>query len=324
MLKDFFIGSGSVTSKEPKKPMKSGLIGFFFLNFLPPFAKLVTFKYVKYKIYILGLLAGIIASPFIVGTINDLVIGFPEPATPIMEGIIAVHNYIQIYLILILIMVLYMIGFIFYNFYYLLYFPRQTHHVYTNRIIGLQFRRYSHNATLEIIWTVIPGIILILIIIPSFVLLYIMDACLDPSITFKAIGNQWYWSYEYGDYANNLNEIICFDSNLVPERDLKKGQRRLLQVDHPVILPTNLLVRVIITGSDVIHAWSVPSFGVKADGIPGRLNQASIFIKREGVFYGQCSELCGTGHGFMPIMVKGVDTSLYITWVEKKLALIKV
>jgi len=146
---------------------------------------------------------------------------------------------------------------------------------------------------------------------------------LSPSITLKAIGHQWYWSYEYSDYAKydgTITNNIAFDSNMIFESDLAFGEHRLLQVDNPIILPTDLSIRVIITSFDVIHAWTIPSFGVKCDAVPGRLNQVFVFIKREGVFYGQCSELCGVNHGFMPIMVKAVSFDEYISWIKSKLA----
>jgi len=156
-----------------------------------------------------------------------------------------------------------------------------------------------------------PSYILVLIAVPSFLLLFSMEEVLNPNITFKAIGHQWYWSYEYSDYSDQ-GTTIAFDSNMVYEEELNMGDFRLLQVDHPVILPTDLHIRVIVTSFDVLHSWAVPSLGIKIDGAPGRLNQGFIYIKREGIFYGQCSELCGVNHGFMPIVVKAVDYKDYI------------
>jgi len=158
-----------------------------------------------------------------------------------------------------------------------------------------------------------------IIAIPSFALLYSMDEIVDPAITIKAIGHQWYWTYEYSDYSKQDNESIVYDSYMIAEDDLEPGQLRLLEVDNRVVLPVNTHIRVIITGADVLHSWAVPSLGVKTDAVPGRLNQANIFLQREGVFYGQCSELCGTNHGFMPIVVEGVSLDDYITWVSNKL-----
>ena len=176
-----------------------------------------------------------------------------------------------------------------------------------------------HGTTLEIVWTVTPSIILMIIAIPSFALLYSVDQYTDPAITLKCIGHQWYWTYEYSDYNNSEDQPLAFDSYLVPEDDLELGQLRLLEVDNRVVLPVDTHIRVIITGADVLHAWGVPSLGVKCDAVPGRLNQASLYLKREGVFYGQCSELCGANHGFMPIVVEGVSLEDYVSWVSNKL-----
>ena len=142
-----------------------------------------------------------------------------------------------------------------------------------------------------------------------------MDEMLDPSITLKVVGHQWYWSYEYSDY-NHLteeNEGLNFDSYMIAEEDLVLGSFRLLEVDNRVVLPVNTHVRVLVTAADVLHSWAIPSFGVKVDACPGRLNQTSLFIKRPGVFYGQCSEICGVGHANMPIVVEAVSVSKYIT-----------
>ena len=155
--------------------------------------------------------------------------------------------------------------------------------------------------------------------LPSFALLYSIDEIVDPSLTLKVIGHQWYWTYEYSDYANSDETSIVFDSYMIPEDDLEFGQLRLLEVDNRVVLPVQTHVRVIITAADVLHSWAVPSLGVKCDAVPGRLNQTSLFLKREGVFYGQCSELCGVNHGFMPIVVEGVSLDDYIAWVSNKL-----
>jgi len=252
--------------------------------------------------------------------IKDLQIGFSEPATPVMEGIIDLHNYISFYLILILVLVMWIFLTILYQFCYLIRRPPYAQIAWTNRVIGLWHLPYAHNSRLEVFWTVTPSIILVLIAIPSFALLYAMDEVINPSITFKAIGHQWYWSYEYSDYATSIEDTIDFDSNLVFEADLKLGEHRLLQVDNPIVLPTNVQIRAIITSFDVIHSWAVPSFGVKVDAVPGRLNQVSFLLRREGVFYGQCSELCGVNHGFMPIVVKGVDMPVYISWIEAQMS----
>lgn len=131
--------------------------------------------------------------------------------------------------------------------------------------------------------------------------------------------HQWYWSYEYSDYSNSDEPAVAFDSYMIPDDDLELGQLRLLEVDNRVVLPVNTHIRVIITGADVLHSWAVPSLGVKCDAIPGRLNQVSLFIKRQGIFYGQCSELCGANHAFMPIVVEAVCLDNYINWISNKL-----
>jgi len=160
---------------------------------------------------------------------------------------------------------------------------------------------------------------------PSFALLYSVDEIVDPAVTIKAVGHQWYWSYEYSDYVNDDGEFINFDSYMISEDDLlanskDAGKFRLLEVDNRVVLPVQTHIRVIITAADVIHCWGIPSLGIKLDACPGRLNQTSMFIKREGTFYGQCSEICGVNHGFMPIVVQGVSLEDYSTWVSDKLA----
>lgn len=179
--------------------------------------------------------------------------------------------------------------------------------------------RVVHGTVIEILWTIFPSIILMFIAIPSFALLYSMDEVVDPAITIKAIGHQWYWSYEYSDYNSSDEQSLAFDSYMVPEDELELGQLRLLEVDNRVVVPANTHLRMIITSADVLHSWAVPSLGVKCDAVPGRLNQASILIKREGVYYGQCSELCGTNHAFMPIVVEAVSLNDYVSWVSGRL-----
>lgn len=146
-----------------------------------------------------------------------------------------------------------------------------------------------------------------------------MDEVIDPIITLKVIGNQWYWSYEYSDNLEFSDEPLIFDSYMVQEDDLAIGQFRLLEVDNRVVVPTNSHIRILITASDVLHSWAIPSLGIKLDACPGRLNQTSMFIKREGVFYGQCSEICGVNHGFMPIVVEAVSLEDYLTWLKNKI-----
>ena len=158
-----------------------------------------------------------------------------------------------------------------------------------------------------------------LIAVPSFSLLYSVDEIIDPTITLKVIGHQWYWSYEYSDFLNENYETIDFDSYMIPEEDLNIGDLRLLEVDNEVYLPLNTHVRVIVSSSDVLHCWAIPSFGIKLDACPGRLNQTSLYVKRTGSYYGQCSEICGVNHGFMPIVVKIVSLEEYVNWISQKI-----
>jgi len=256
-------------------------------------------------------------------------IGFPEPATPIMEGIIDLHNYIFFYLILILILVLFFFFTILYEFWFLLYYPSRPHMIKTLRGDVRRFRPFNSHFRLEIFWTISPSIILILIGILSFALLYAMDEVLNPSLTVKVIGHQWFWHYEYSDYKYDvyLDESETFSlpvtltitSDIVDESELKQGEHRLLKVTNPLILPEDVHIRLLITSNDVIHSWAVPSFGVKCDAVPGRLNQVFVFVKREGVFTGQCSELCGVSHAFMPIEVKVVSYPVFQDFIKKQM-----
>ena len=169
---------------------------------------------------------------------------------------------------------------------------------------------------IELIWTITPAVILILIAFPSFKLLYLMDEVDDFSMSVLAEGHQWYWSYQYPDFLNSDEELIDFDSYLVPESDLEDGALRMLEVDNRVILPELTHVRFIITSGDVIHSFSVNALGIKCDAYPGRLNQVSVFINRPGVFYGQCSEICGILHSSMPIVVESVNLERYLSWLD--------
>ena len=169
---------------------------------------------------------------------------------------------------------------------------------------------------IELIWTITPALILIAIAFPSFRLLYLLDEVISPTVTIKVVGHQWYWSYEYSDYINVSGESIEFDSYMLPDSDLELGQFRLLDVDNKVVIPTDTHIRLIVTGADVIHSFAVPSLGLKIDAVPGRLNQTSMLAERTGVFYGQCSEICGVYHGFMPIAIEAVSVQEYLTWID--------
>jgi cytochrome c oxidase subunit 2 len=168
----------------------------------------------------------------------------------------------------------------------------------------------SHNTTIEVIWTLVPCLILIVMAVPSFKVLYSQDEIPKADVTIKAIGYQWNWGYEYPD------ENIVFDSYMIEDKDLKEGQPRLLAVDNEVVVPVNKVVKVMITANDVLHAWALPSFGVKRDAVPGRINETWFKADRTGTFYGQCSELCGIKHAFMPITVNVVSEEDYNNWLE--------
>lgn len=232
-------------------------------------------------------------------------LGFQDAATPMMQGIIDLHHDIFFFLILILVFVLWILVRALWHFHY-------KKNPIPQRIV--------HGTTIEILWTIFPSIILMFIAIPSFALLYSMDeVVVDPAITIKAIGHQWYWTYEYSDYNSSDEQSLTFDSYMIPEDDLELGQSRLLEVDNRVVVPAKTFLRIILTSADVLHSWAVPSLGVKCDAVPGRLNQISILVQREGVYYGQCSEICGTNHAFMPIVVEAVSRKDYGYWVSNQL-----
>lgn len=228
--------------------------------------------------------------------------GIQDPATPIAEGMMFFHNYLMFYVISIGLFV-----------YWMLYASIKTS--------SIKASKFSHSNVLEIIWTIIPAIILVFIAVPSFSLLYSLDELSEPLITLKIVGHQWYWSYEYSDYFKKLDKSanLNFDSYMIPTNELSLGSFRLLEVDNRVVLPIKTHIRLLITSSDVLHSWAMPSFGVKLDATPGRLSQTSVYIKREGVYYGQCSEICGINHGFMPIVVKAVRPSVFLEWIALKL-----
>nr|ALO20793.1 cytochrome c oxidase subunit 2 [Plotocnide borealis] len=221
---------------------------------------------------------------------------FQDSASPIGEYLLFFHDNIMFIIIIILMFVSWIL---------------------LSALVNKHFYKYLvENTIIEIIWTVIPAIILVFIAFPSLQLLYAMDEIIDPSITIKAIGHQWYWSYEYSDLKE---ESIEFDSYMNPSSDLESGDLRLLEVDNKVIVPINSQIRVVVTGADVIHCFTVPALGVKVDAIPGRLNQINFMIKRPGIYYGQCSEICGSDHSFMPILIQGVSQEKFLFWVSNQL-----
>nr|ANJ70397.1 cytochrome c oxidase subunit 2 [Dryops luridus] len=213
-----------------------------------------------------------------------------DSASPLMEQLIYFHDHTLMILVAITVLVGYMMASLFFN-------------SYSNRFL-------LEGQTIEIIWTILPAITLIFIALPSLHLLYLLDEINNPSISLKSIGHQWYWSYEYSDFKN-----VEFDSYMVPSNELKNFNFRLLDVDNRIALPYNSQVRMMITAEDVLHSWTIPSLGVKIDATPGRLNQTSFMINRSGTLYGQCSEICGANHSFMPIVIESISTNSFIKWL---------
>lgn len=221
---------------------------------------------------------------------------FQAAVTPVMEHIRSFNILLMVVIVAISLFVFALLGYIVFRF---------------NAKRNPTPSKTTHNTVLEVIWTVVPIMILVVIAVPSFRLLYFTDRIENAGLTIKATGHQWSWSYEYPD-----NGDFSFDSYIIPENKLKPGQKRLLETDNRVILPVNTTVRVLVTSDDVIHSWAVPAFGVKIDAVPGRLNETWVRVTKPGVYYGQCSELCGKGHGFMPITVQVVSKAAYATWVK--------
>nr|URT60518.1 cytochrome c oxidase subunit 2 [Nepsalus caelestis]URT60531.1 cytochrome c oxidase subunit 2 [Nepsalus caelestis] len=211
--------------------------------------------------------------------------------SPLMEQLIFFHDHTLLILMMITILVAYLLSTLFFN-------------KFINRFL-------LEGQTIEIIWTILPAVTLIFIALPSLRLLYLLDEVDNPSITLKAIGHQWYWSYEYSDFLN-----VEFDSYMTPTNDLPANGFRLLDVDNRTTLPANTQVRMLITAADVLHSWTVPAMGVKIDATPGRLNQTNFFINRPGLFFGQCSEICGANHSFMPIVIESTTMKMFINWVK--------
>nr|ALO77099.1 cytochrome c oxidase subunit 2 [Eurypogon sp. EUR01] len=213
-----------------------------------------------------------------------------DSASPLMEQLAFFHDNTLLILAMITVMVSYIM---------MMLFPNK----YTNRFL-------LEGQTIELIWTILPAITLIFIALPSLRLLYMMDEVNNPLMSVKSIGHQWYWSYEFTDF--NKNEIESF-----MKKNEKKSSFRLIEVDNRIPMPFNSQIRMLITAADVIHSWTIPSLGVKMDATPGRLNQMSFLINRPGLFFGQCSEICGANHSFMPITIESISTNLFIKWMLK-------
>nr|URX53282.1 cytochrome c oxidase subunit II [Glyptotermes sp. 11 AB-2022a] len=213
-----------------------------------------------------------------------------DSASPIMEQLISFHDHALMIILMIITVVVYMM-------------LTLTTNKYINRYM-------LEGQMIEVAWTLAPAIILIFIAVPSLRLLYLMDEIHNPTLTLKAIGHQWYWSYEYSDFTK-----VEFDSYMKPQDTQEKEMFRLLDTDNHTTLPMNSFTRIIVTAADVLHSWTVPSLGVKTDATPGRLNQCNFLINRPGMFYGQCSEICGANHSFMPIVIESVSTNTFINWI---------
>lgn len=226
----------------------------------------------------------------------DWQLGFQEPATPVMERVTHLHELILIIITGIVIFVMFLLAYV------CLRYNAKAHPVPN---------KFSHNITIEIIWTIIPVILLIAIAIPSFKTLYYIEHTPKADLTVKAVGHQWYWHYIYPDHGG-----FEYDSYMIQTADLKPGQHRLLEVDNRVVIPAGKVVRFLTTGADVIHSFAVPAFGIKIDSVPGRTNETWVKVDEPGVYYGQCSELCGANHGFMPIAVEVVPEYKFNQWVE--------
>jgi len=282
----------------------------------------MTLNLTRNILFVIMLFSPIISLPVLTDVAEPWQLGFQDPATPTMEGIIEFHNNLMFFITLIAIFTTWVLVrcISFYSWDQSEFNDELQKNDGASKPVDREVAMFTHSTPLEIIWTIVPAIILLFIAIPSFALLYSMDEMIDPALTLKVVGHQWYWSYEFSDYATlEGGESLNFDSYMLSLDDLTLGNLRLLEVDNRVILPVNTHIRVIVTAADVLHSWAIPSFGLKVDACPGRLNQTSLFIKREGTFYGQCSEICGVNHGFMPIVVKTVDLESYVSWIASKL-----
>ena len=222
-----------------------------------------------------------------------------DSATPNAEGIHELYDHIMFYLCLIL-------GLVSYILYVIIKDYKDNRFAY---------KYVRHGQVIEIIWTIFPAVILLLIAFPSFILLYLCDEVLTPAMTIKVIGLPWYWKYEYSDFVDSIGETIEFESYVIPDDMLEPGALRLLDTDTSIVVPVDTHIRFVVTANDVIHSFTIPSLGMKIDATPGRLNQVSALIQRTGVYYGQCSELCGVNHGMMPIKLECVSIEDFIEWL---------
>nr|ALO70771.1 cytochrome c oxidase subunit 2 [Nudobius lentus] len=215
-----------------------------------------------------------------------------DSASPLMEQLLFFHDYTLMILLMITVLVGYLMMSLFFN--------------------SFNYRFLLEGQMIELIWTILPAITLIFIALPSLRLLYLLDEVNNPLVTIKTIGHQWYWSYEYSDFNN-----VEFDSYMIPSNELNPYNFRLLDVDNRMAVPFNSQIRMLVTADDVLHSWTIPSLSVKIDATPGRLNQISFFINRTGLFFGQCSEICGANHSFMPIVLESISPKYFSKWISE-------
>ena len=228
---------------------------------------------------------------------TDWQLSFQNPATDLMGSVVGLHNIILIVMTLVTLFVLFLLFYVSFRF-----------SAKRNPIPSTT----THNTVVEVLWTAIPIVILVVLAIPSFKLLYQQEKSENYDMTVKVIGHQWYWEYEYPDHGD-----FYFESYMVQDADLQEGDLRLLTVDNPLVIPANKNIQILITAGDVLHSWAVPSMGLKTDAVPGRLNETWVNVKEPGTYRGQCSEICGTGHGFMPVVVKVLPESEFIAWANE-------
>jgi cytochrome c oxidase subunit 2 len=228
---------------------------------------------------------------------TDWQLSFQNPATDLMGSVVGLHNIILIVMTLVTLFVLFLL------FYVSFRFSAKRNPIPSTR---------THNTVVEVLWTAIPIVILVVLAIPSFKLLYQQEKSENYDMTVKVIGHQWYWEYEYPDHGD-----FYFESYMIQDEDLQEGDLRLLTVDNPLVIPANKNIQILITAGDVLHSWAVPSMGLKTDAVPGRLNETWVNVKEPGIYRGQCSEICGTGHGFMPVVVKVLPESEFIAWANE-------
>lgn len=243
------------------------------------------------------LLLGLCADPVFAAEPRPWQMGMQPPVTPVADRIDDLHNLLLVIITLISLFVLALLCYVMWR--------------YSEKRNPTPSRT-THNTMVEVLWTVIPVVILVIIAIPSFGLLYFMDKTQEADMTIKVTGRQWYWTYEYPDHEN-----ITFDSTMIAEEDLQPGQRRLLEVDNQLVVPVDTNIRVLVAGSDVMHSWFVPALGVQMYAVIGRLNETWMNVKEEGTYYGQCNQICGVNHAFMPIAVRAVSKEEFARWVEE-------